>query len=248
MNIDYNHAPAQNPQTMGGPSAAWPKLFPDGIPASILDVGCGIGTWLKAAINAGVIDVFGIDGVQIPPEQLLFPPNKFLCRDLTKPVDLGRRFDVVICLEVAEHIETNSSNILIETLTKHSDTVIFSAACVGQPGQHHVNCQWPHYWQQLFNKRGFVCEDNLRWQIWDDVRIERWYRQNIFVARSEVASAGHEPRIKAVVHPEMLSPILPEKETFENHVKQIENGRMGIMWYLKTPVFAFFEKLKRHLA
>ncbi|HMC28421.1 MAG TPA: class I SAM-dependent methyltransferase [Verrucomicrobiae bacterium] len=200
MTIDYDHS--ANLHTIDGPRAALPKLFPFGLPESILDVGCGTGTWLRAAIDSGISDVIGIDGVEIPPDQLLFPPGKFHCRDLGAPVDLGRRFELVICLEVAEHLEQGSGRILIRTLTQHADVILFSAACPGQFGQHHVNCQWPEYWQALFNSEGYACDDSPRWTIWDDSMIEGWYRQNIFMARRD-PDAGREPRIKSIIHPEM---------------------------------------------
>jgi SAM-dependent methyltransferase len=235
MIIDYTHS--KNPHALSGPGAAWPKIFAEGSPASVLDVGCGIGTWIKTAMNAGVEDVFGIDGVEIPAEQLLFPANKFLCRDLTRPVDLGRRFDVVICLEVGEHLDANASGSLIQTLTCHSDTIIFSAACPGQAGQHHVNCQWPEYWQRFFNSAGFMCEDTLRFRLWDDPAIEFWYKQNMFIARRG-RQAGKEPRLKSFIHPGM-------QVFFEEYVDQIEKGRMPAAWYLRTPPAALFRKLFR---
>ena len=235
MMIDYTHE--NNLHDLDGPTAAWPKLFPDGPPASVLDVGCGAGTWLKTAMNAGVTDVFGIDGVEIPAERLHIPEKQFLCRDLTLPIDLGRRFAVVICLEVAEHLPASSSGPLITTLTRHADTVIFSAACPGQWGQHHVNCQWPEYWQQLFNSAGFVCEDTLRFQLWDDPKIQFWYKQNMFIARRN-PEAGKEPRLKAIIHPEMQA-------LFADFVKQTENGYMPVGWYFKAPPAAVFRKIVR---
>jgi hypothetical protein len=40
-------------------------------------------------------------------------------------------------------------------------------------------------------------------RYWDDKRIEPWYRQNIFWARREPHCAGREPRLKAVINPEV---------------------------------------------
>jgi len=80
---------------------------------------------------------------------------------LTRSWDLKRKFDAVLCLEVAEHLDSAFAPTLIDALIKHGNLIYFSAACPGQTGQHHVNCQWPVYWQQLFNERGFACEDDL---------------------------------------------------------------------------------------
>jgi SAM-dependent methyltransferase len=244
MAIDYNHS--QNQHSLEGPKAALPKLFPDGVPASLLDVGCGQGTWLRAALDSGAGDVFGVDGVDIPAKDLRFDPNRFKKCDLTAPINLNRTFEAALCLEVAEHLDAAFAPVLVRTITSHSDVVVFSAACPNQRGQHHVNCQWPEYWQKLFNERGFSCSDDVRWRIWDDTRIEPWYRQNIFIARRSGNLAGREPRIKAIMHPEMLSCLItPENEVFESHVQQIENGRMSGFWYLKLPALALSQKVRR---
>jgi SAM-dependent methyltransferase len=245
MSVDYNHS--ENLHSVTGPRAALPVLFAKQKPLSLLDVGCGTGTWLRAALDLGIPEVFGLDGVEISSEKLHIPAGKIRHQDLTRPWNLNTRFDAALCLEVAEHLEAACAPILIAALVQHTDLILFSAACPGQEGQHHVNCQWPAYWQRLFNQRGFSCFDEPRWQIWDDARIEPWYRQNIFIARRDTVSAGQEPRLRAVVHPEMLPSVVSENNRFESHVRQIEEGCVGATWYLKAPVFALLNKLKRHV-
>jgi hypothetical protein len=200
--IDYDHS--RNPHTLRGAEAALSQIFSRERPNSLLDVGCGTGTWMKAAMDSGVSDSLGIDGADLPADQLHVPKELIRHHDLSLPWNLDRNFEAVLCLEVAEHLDVSSAKTLIDALVRHGEMIYFSAACPGQNGQHHVNCQWPVYWQQLFNDRGYVCEDTLRWQIWDDERIEPWYRQNLFLARYAPREAGYETRIKGVVHPEML--------------------------------------------
>jgi len=247
MSVDYNHS--ENLHTIAGPAAAIPIIFAKHKPASLLDVGCGTGTWLKAAIDFGIPDVFGVDGVEIPLDKLNIPADKIRHLDLTRPWNLRQRFDAVMCLEVAEHLDSTFASILIDALVKHGNRIFFSAACPGQTGQHHVNCQWPDYWQRMFNERGFCCEDNLRWQIWDDIRIEPWYRQNIFLARHAPETAGREPRIRRVVHPDnwKLVTAIPPPPTFQDHIHQIEQGRMPAMWYSTITIRALCAKFRRRL-
>jgi SAM-dependent methyltransferase len=245
MNIDYDHS--QNLHTLTGPQVALPILLVDYMPTSLLDVGCGNGTWLKAAMDFGIRDVFGVDGVEIPIDKLHVPVEKIQHQDLTRPWNLSRQFDAVICFEVAEHLDSSFGSTLIDALVKHSDSIYFSAACPDQMGQHHVNCQWPAYWQKLFNERGYKCLDEIRWKIWDDARIEPWYRQNLFFACKDESAAGKEPRIKSVIHPEMISLVIPESERFEGHVNRIEDGHMDIKWYLQAPFLGLSNKVRRHL-
>ena len=203
MTIDYDHQ--RNLHTLLGPEKAMPFVFQcTGKPTSILDLGCGNGTWLRAAHQAGVNEILGVDGVSIEPQHLLIAEGSFRCLSLHEPVDVGRRFDVALCLEVGEHLDQNRSDVILDSLVRHADTIVFSAACPGQVGQHHVNCQWPEWWQSRFNARGYTCDDLVRRLLWDVREVEPWYRQNMFIARKDHDLAGREPRLNAVLHPAML--------------------------------------------
>jgi hypothetical protein len=244
MIVPYIHNEKEH--SLAGPRTVLPLAFADANPASLLDVGCGIGTWLKAALDFGITDIAGVDGVKLPEEKLHVNPETIKQHDLTHHWNLGRRFDAAVCVEVGEHLDGEFAPTLIDSLVMHSDYILFSAACPGQPGQHHVNCQWPVFWQALFNERGFECEDTLRWKIWDDSKIEPWYRQNLFLARRSPASAGLEPRIRSVVHPAMWNFERGEAwAPFNEHACYIEQGRMPIMWNLSLPVRALVAKFAR---
>ncbi|MEI8290495.1 MAG: class I SAM-dependent methyltransferase [Verrucomicrobiota bacterium] len=240
MAIDYDHS--HNLHYLPGPRTAFPLIFAGGKPQSLLDVGCGIGIWLKVALENGVMDISGVDGVDIKPNQLLIPPSAFRQQDLTQIWNLGRRFDAAFCLEVAEHLDERYASRLIDCLVAHSDHIIFGAACPGQTGQHHVNCQWPAYWQQLFNERGYVCSDEIRWKMWSNEQIEPWYRQNIFVARRDPPAAGKEPRIVPVLHPAIVKLML--REEFPRNLETIGQGELPFAWYWQTMRNVFWKKLK----
>lgn len=242
--IDYDHA--LNRHTAEGAAVGF-RVVRDHLPAgatSIVDVGCGTGVWLRAAQDEGFRDVAGIDGV-IPADDRLVVPRAFVQqKDLTSPLDMGRRFDVALCLEVAEHLEEPWAPVLVASLISLADTVVFSAACPGQTGQHHVNCQWPAYWQGLFNTHGYVCDDAVRWSLWDLPAVEPWYRQNMFIARRDPPAAGHERRIPAVVHPGLSK---PPAEVMRDMERRITGGSMPVAWYLWLPVAACMAKVSRRL-
>jgi len=240
MKIEYDHS--QNSHGVDGPNFAFTKLWDGKLPSSLLDVGCGTGTWLRAAINAGLTDVVGIDGAEIPENRLLVSKQYFRWMDLTKPIDLGRKFDSVLCLEVAEHLEKQHAEVLVDTLVSHSDNVVFSAAIPDQLGQHHVNCQWPVWWQKLFNDRGYSCNDSIRFRLWNEPNVEAWYRQNMFIASKNPNDAYNEPRIASIIHPEMLTH-LQRDSSAESRVNVIENGGMPLAWYLKISLKALLAKL-----
>src|SRR5690348_7919849 len=124
MAIDYDHA--LDPSTIEGSAAVLSRIFGADVPGSLLDIGCGTGTWLRAAVDLGVGDVLGIDGVDIDQKHLHVPKTKIECLDLSKPFNLGRRFEVALCLEVGEHLPECSSNDLISSIVTHSDSIVFS--------------------------------------------------------------------------------------------------------------------------
>ena len=171
-------------------------------PTSILDVGCGVGTWLAEWVNQGVTDVLGLDGEYIDKMALRMEPAKFMPTDLRQTFSLGRKFDLVQSLEVAEHLEQEHADLFVESLTSHGDIVLFSAAVPGQGGTHHVNEQWPSYWIEKFKKEGFKVYDILRPEIWADSRIATWYRQNILLFSKERVFDASETCID-VIHPEL---------------------------------------------
>jgi SAM-dependent methyltransferase len=170
-------------------------------PASVLDVGCATGTWLDEWGKAGVSDVVGIDGDYVDQAALHIPAEKFTNVDLAKPFSLGRKFDLVQTLEVAEHLDEASADTFVESLVRHGETVLFSAAIPGQGGDHHVNERWPSYWAEKFAKAGYTLYDIIRPQIWTDRRIVWWYRQNILIfARGRSFDTAETPL--DLVHPE----------------------------------------------
>ena len=73
-------------------------------PRSVLDAGCGTGSWLSAFAKAGVAEIRGLDGDYINRAHLAIDPAYFTPTDLTKGFDLRRRYDLTICMEVAEHL------------------------------------------------------------------------------------------------------------------------------------------------
>ena len=151
---------------------------------SVVDVGCGTGTWLSAFEERGVDDYIGIDGPHVESEALRIPEDRFHARNLEHSFRMERRFDLVVSLEVAEHLAEGAAPEFIESLTRLGSLVLFSAAIPFQGGAHHVNEQWPDYWAGLFGKHGFVPVDCIRRRVWDDDRVEWWYAQNTLLFAS----------------------------------------------------------------
>jgi hypothetical protein len=177
---------------------------------SAVDVGCGLGTWLKVLMAHGVPDVLGIDGDYVDRGALEIPSDRFLPLDLRQPFVLSRRFDVALSLEVAEHLPAECAEGFVGSLTRLAPVILFSAAIPFQGGTHHVNEQWPEYWADLFRSRGYFPIDCIRSHIWNDPSVDWWYAQNILVYSNDegikrnVALAmyrGASPARLSLVHP-----------------------------------------------
>lgn len=187
-----------------------PLLFEHYRPRSLLDVGCGLGTWLSVAKELGVGEIAGVEGSWLDPKRARVPASCITTADLEKPFNLKRRFDLAMTLEVAEHLSDQAADSFIESLTRHADVVLFSAAIPFQGGHHHVNERFPEYWRKLFALRGYAVFDFIRPEIWERRDVLLWLRQNILVfARPSLALPGgplaglEATGLLNLVHPDM---------------------------------------------
>jgi SAM-dependent methyltransferase len=217
-------------------------------PDSIIDFGCGLGNFVVEFEKKGVEKVLGVDGYWAK-EDPLFKIKKetaFLPVDLTKPVDLHQRFDVALCLEVAEHLPAAAASQLVETLTKASDRIVFSAAPPGQGGINHLNEQWMDYWEEKFAAKNFVVHDILRTVFWNNEAISWWYRQNIFFVAHRSVEIDREKLQKLhedgpihYLHPGIL-------QTRNAEMEKLQSGGEGLRIYLRMLKRAIIKKFRRN--
>ncbi|MEG4391938.1 glycosyltransferase [Microcoleus sp. BROC3] len=151
------------------------------LPKSVVDVGCGTGSWLAAFHKLGIADCLGINGDYVDRTLLEIPLNQFKSYDLKQPLQVERKFDLAISLEVAEHLPSTCAENFVNSLTKLAPVILFSAAIPFQGGVEHVNEQWPQYWAYYFQQNGFAVIDCLRKKIWNNEKVEPWYAQNILI-------------------------------------------------------------------
>lgn len=172
----------------------------------VADIGCGTGTWLATALALGATTVEGVEGDWVTREFMDDPRINLTNQSLEDPVrDLSA--DLVISLEVAEHLSTERADSFVEELTDIAPAVLFSAAIPGQGGVDHFNEQWQSYWAEKFIANDYLPFDIVRPEIWNDDDIPMWYRQNIilYISSSHVAALDHKPASNPkslnIVHP-----------------------------------------------
>ncbi|WP_179854312.1 methyltransferase domain-containing protein [Helicobacter pullorum] len=210
---------------------------------SVLDVGCGVGTWLKVWQEYNkAIKIYGVDGNSVV-DGFFIDKEHYRQIDLTSKADnitgeiknfsKQERFDIVESLEVAEHLSEENAGNFVELLVSLSDVVLFSAAIPGQGGVEHINEQPPKYWANLFFNYDYLCFD-IREVFWENKNIEFWYRQNIFlyIHKNKLNSLKLEytptRNPMHIVHPEAFCINVGEKSPSHNKNK-------GLMLYLRHP-------------
>jgi len=190
-------------------------------PSGMLDVGAGEGHWMRAYkhLRDGSGTICGVDVEERKPgwegsDENGWPwISQWDAENGDKlPLRAGpgdppeqtayTKWPLALCLEVAEHVTPDAGAWLVIELCRAADVIAFSAAIPGQGGDGHVNEQWPSYWSRLFRDQSYALIDPWRDAIWNDQRIEPWYRQNLLCAVP--LRVGHSwPDPLAFVHPEI---------------------------------------------
>lgn len=242
--MKYNYIHKEETHNLAAPEKIVPIIYDLIHPESVVDFGCGIGTFLYAFKEAGVSNVLGIDGEWADKKLLAkyLKSDEFLEGNLSEYIPLENKYDLAICLEVAEHIEEKSADNLIKSLANASDVVLFSAAIPLQSGQFHVNEQWPTYWAEKFLKYDFYFNDIIRPAIWNTAGIEFWYKQNIFLVTHKKYPMN-ESLIKNLANNSMTNIVHPDlfgKKAAS--LNSIMSGEKEIAFYLKLLFKAFLVK------
>lgn len=197
-------------------------------PATVVDVGGGEGWWarefaqhgpgadclvLDASIEEGRETEHWSSGGKVDWRPLRLDTLDALDAQYV-PLPFGRRYDLAVCLEVAEHLAPEHGDALVNRVCQLADVVLWSAAIPHQGGHGHVNEQWPQYWADRFHAHNYVAAD-IRDRFWDADNVEPWYRQNLLIFGSLDADWMGDARLyglaqlptttrpRALVHPEI---------------------------------------------
>lgn len=173
-------------RVLTGLLAAWWR------PASVLDIGCGRGAWLKAWHEQGVRRLIGVDGPWNDGAGMVEPSIQFRAANLEQPLQGLERVDLAMSIEVAEHLSPAAGVAVVDSLVAAADVVMFSAAFDGQGGVQHVHERYHSHWGALFRERGFRSFDAFRPRVWSDVRVAPWHRANVFLHVRESHALARE--------------------------------------------------------
>lgn len=192
-------------QRMGSHNSAkriLPIVFDAVKPKSVVDVGCGVGTWLDVAHSLGA-EATGYDGAWVKALEPVYPHIPIHETDLELPLVTGRTFDLAISMEVAEHLTWRRADGFVADLVALAPHVLFSAAVPGQGGTNHLNEQWQSFWAERFAEHGYGPRDIIRPAVKDDGAVAYWYRQNAILYSQDAPVLDYgEGLALDYVHPE----------------------------------------------
>lgn len=145
-------------------------------PESVLDVGCGPGTYVDC-LNALNVSCIGYD----VDSRIDGKPN-VKCKSL---FDVNEQANIVLCMEVAEHIDEEKNDDIVQSIYKaiaENGHLIWTAAKPGQGGVGHINCQTKEYWEEKFTavglKRNIAMEEKLVADMQQGYHMG-WFVQNL---------------------------------------------------------------------
>jgi glycosyltransferase involved in cell wall biosynthesis/SAM-dependent methyltransferase len=122
-------------------------------PQTVLDAGCAIGFLVEELRSRGV-DARGVDVSEWAIAQA--PPSLHeFCRVGSLTEEFDRHYDLIICMEVLEHLPGNEAEAIIANICRHCATVLFSSTPDDFKEPTHLNVQPTDYWIGLFAAQGF---------------------------------------------------------------------------------------------
>jgi len=122
-------------------------------PRSVLDAGCAMGMLVEALRDRGV-EAFGLDVSDYALDQVR-PDIKPYCSKGSITADLPLRYDLIVCVEVLEHLSPEDATVAAANLCGHSDDLLFSSTSSDFKEATHVNVRPPEYWADLFARQDF---------------------------------------------------------------------------------------------
>ncbi len=239
----YNHE--EFTHNLKDPNIIVPEVIKLLNPNSVVDIGCGLGTFLNVFKRLGVSDILGIDGAWVN-KNLLYKyinPNEFLEWNLEKEIKLDKKYDLVLSIEVAEHISAESSDIFIQNLVNSGKMILFSAAIPNQGGQNHINEQWLTYWEDKFSNHNLVIHDIFRPIFWNNPELKWWYKQNLVLIAPKnfkLNSIKESIPMRNIIHYELFNKKFKIRDDNAEQLDNITKGKEKPAQYIKWLILSIF--------
>lgn len=125
-------------------------------PASVLDAGCAMGFLVEALRERGV-DAWGIDVSEYAISKVDDSVHEH-CRLGSITESLGRRYDLIVCIEVLEHLPAAEADRAVANLCEATDRLLLSTTPDDFAEPTHHNVQPPEAWSAALAREGLFRE------------------------------------------------------------------------------------------
>lgn len=126
-------------------------------PKSVLDAGCALG-YLVEALRDRDIEAYGFDISEYAINNVSEDIKQYcFVHSINQPLpsNVPDRYDLIVTIEVLEHLYPEDGIEAINNLCKYTDTIIFTSTPDDIEDRTHVNVQRLEYWARLFAKNSF---------------------------------------------------------------------------------------------
>lgn len=133
------------------------KIIANFSPKTVLDAGCACGYLVEALRNRGV-EAYGVDISNYAIEHVSPEIKEFCCvHNIADPLPsyFPQKYDLVVTIEVLEHLYEEDGKQAITNLCSYSDKIIFTSTPDDISDQSHVNVQKAEYWCRIFAQNSF---------------------------------------------------------------------------------------------
>lgn len=169
------------------------RIVEDIRPRSVLDAGCAMGFLVEALRDRGV-EAYGLDVSEYALGQVR-EDIRLYCRRASVTEPLDRDYDLIVSIEVLEHLPAAEAEAAIDNLCEHAGEILFSSTPSDFSEPTHVNVRPTSYWVGQFARRGFLAD-----AAYDASYITAWarlFRSDGFSAAS--ALEAYEQRLSSLV-------------------------------------------------
>lgn len=129
------------------------RIVSDVQPTTVLDAGCAWG-FLVEALRQRDVEAYGID-ISDYAIRNVHPDIQPYCWVGSVAEPFPQRYDLIVCIEVLEHLPQALAEQAVVNFCQHSDDILFSSTPFDYKEATHFNVQPPEYWAELFARQGF---------------------------------------------------------------------------------------------
>lgn len=129
------------------------RIVSDIQPKTVLDAGCAMGFLVEGLRNLGV-EAYGVDISDFAIENVDAGIRDYCWQgSIVEP--FPRSYDLIVSIEVFEHMEPQDAEVAAKNLCQHTEDIIFSSTPFDYKEATHFNVRPPEYWSELLAKQGF---------------------------------------------------------------------------------------------